>query len=128
MSLTLTHISLLVEDVQKALIFYSDSLGLKVLSNHGGYAELEANEQMKLSLFDRKAMEEALPTVQASVVNGHRSVIEFRVDTLDDLCATLHTKGVSFVSEPTDHPDWGIRTAYVQDLDGNLISLYKSLE
>lgn len=127
MSLTLTHISLLVENVQKALIFYTDSLGLKVLSDHGGYAELQANEQMKLSLFDRKAMEEALPMVQASAINGHRSVLEFRIDTLDSFCATLHTKGVSFVSEPTDHPDWGIRTAYIQDPDGNLISLYQNL-
>ena len=127
MSLTLTHISLLVEDVQKALIFYSDSIGLEVIENHGGYAELRANAHMKLSLFDHKAMEEALPMVHASAVNGHRAVIEFSVDALDDFCATLRAKGVMFVSEPTDRPDWGIRTAYIQDLDGNLISLYKSL-
>ncbi len=127
MALTLTHISLLVEDVQKALIFYSDSMGLEVIENHGGYAELRANERMKLSLFDRKAMEGALPMVHASAVNGHRSVLEFSIDALDEFCETLRTKGVMFVSEPTDRPDWGIRTAYIQDLDGNLISLYQSL-
>ncbi|HEV7235761.1 MAG TPA: VOC family protein [Ktedonobacteraceae bacterium] len=109
------------------MIFYSDNMGLEVIENHGGYAELRANERMKLSLFDRKAMEEALPMVHASAVNGHRSVLEFNVDALDEFCGTLRTKGVVFVSDPTDRPDWGIRTAYIQDLDGNLISLYQSL-
>ena len=113
--------------MQRALRFYSDTLGLEVANNFGDYAELTAGENLKLSLFDRKAMAEALPAIQASPVNGHRSVIEFKLDALDEFCSTLRTKGVQFVSEPKDQPDWGIRTAYIQDPDGNLINLYRSI-
>ena len=49
MSTTLTHISLLVEDVQMALHFYRDNLGLEVIENLGDYATLKANENLKLS-------------------------------------------------------------------------------
>lgn len=127
MTLTLTHISLLVEDVQATIGFYQDTLGLEVVNNYGDYAELKANDNLKLSLFDRKAMEEVLPTIQASQINGHRSVLEFKLDTLDAFCETLRSKGVQFVSEPLDRKDWGIRTAYIQDPNGNLISLFQNI-
>ncbi len=70
MSTTLTHISLLVEDVQKALHFYQDNLGLEVIENLGNYATLKVNENLKLSFFPRIAMQEALPSVQLSPVYG----------------------------------------------------------
>src|SRR6266705_2130600 len=127
MTMLLTHISLLVEDMSRSLQFYHDIFGLQVLNNYGDYAELKANENLKLSLFTRKAMAEALPSVTASQVNGHRAVLEFHVDKLDDFCNALRTKGIQFASEPTDRPDWGIRTAYVEDPDGNLIDLFESL-
>jgi len=128
MSTTLTHISLLVEDVQMALHFYRDNLGFEVIENLGDYATLKANENLKLSFFPRKAMQEALPSVHLSPVNGYRTVLEFFVEELDSVCKTLEAKGIQFVSEPTDHPDWGIRTAYFIDLDGNLVELFRNLE
>jgi len=128
MSTTLTHISLLVEDVQMALHFYRDNLGLEVIENLGDYATLKANENLKLSFFPRKAMQETLPSVHLSPVNGYRTVLEFFVEELDSVCKTLEAKGIQFVSEPTDHPDWGIRTAYFIDLDGNLVELFRNLE
>lgn len=127
MNITLTHISLLAQDVPTTLRFYQETLGLEVINNYGDYAELKGNEQLKLSLFDRKAMEEALPTVKASAINGHRSVLEFKLDALDAFCDSLRSKGVQLVSEPTDRKDWGIRTAYIQDPDGNLINLFQSI-
>ncbi len=128
MSTTLTHISLLVEDVQKALHFYQDNLGLEVIENLGNYATLKVNENLKLSFFPRIAMQEALPSVQLSPVDGYRTVLEFFIEELDSVCETLEAKGIQFVSEPTDHPDWGIRTAYFIDLDENLVELFRNLE
>ncbi len=122
MTVILTHISLLVEDVQRALHFYQDNLGLEVIENLGSYATLKANENLKLSFFPRSAMQEALPSVPISPAHGYRTVQE-----LDNVYNTLRDKGIQFVSEPTDHPDWGIRTAYFTDLDGNLVELYKNL-
>ena len=128
MTVILTHISLLVEDVQRALHFYQDNLNLEVIENLGSYATLKANENLKLSFFPRSAMQEALPSVSISPADGYRTVLEFFVQELDNVYTTLRDKGVQFVSEPTDHPDWGIRTAYFTDLDGNLVELYRSLE
>jgi len=31
---------------------------------------------------------------------------------------------VTFVSDEANHPDWGLRTAFLQDPDGNLVCLY----
>ncbi len=128
MTIALTHVSLLVRDVPNALKFYHNTFGLEIVNDLGNYAELKANENLKLSLFDRKAMAEAVPTVSASAANGHRSVLEFKVEKLEAFCATLRSKGIQFVSELKDQPDWGIRTAYIEDLDGNLINLFEPLQ
>lgn len=128
MTTALTHICLLVEDVQRALHFYQDTLGLEVLNNYGVYVELRANENLSLALFARQSMQEVLPSVQISQVSGHRAYIEFHIDKLDDFCNTLRSKGVQFVSELTDRPDWGIRTTYLTDPDGNLVELYRGLQ
>jgi lactoylglutathione lyase len=128
MTTKLTHISLLVEDVQKALHFYQDTLGLEVIENLGDYATLKANENLKLSFFPRTAMQEALPSIRLDPVHGYRTVLEFFVEELDSVCNTLLAKGIQLVSEPTDHHDWGIRTAYFTDLDGNLVELFRNLE
>jgi lactoylglutathione lyase len=128
MAAVLTHISLLVEDVQRALHFYQDNLGIEVIENQGTYATLKASEDLKLSFFSRSSMQEVLPSLQISPAHGYRTVLEFFVQELDNVYNTLRDKGVQFVSEPTDHPDWGIRTAYFTDFDGNLVELYRSLE
>ena len=103
-------------------------MGLEVIENLGNYATLKANENLKLSFFPRIAMQEVLPSVQLSPVHGYRTVLEFFVEELDSVYKTLQAQGIQFVSEPTDHPDWGIRTAYFTDPDGNLVELFRNLK
>ncbi|HKB48744.1 MAG TPA: VOC family protein, partial [Ktedonobacterales bacterium] len=43
--------------------------------------------------------------------------------SLDQLCAGLRAKGVTFASAEADHPKWGPRTAFLYDPDGNLLCL-----
>lgn len=128
MSITLTHVSLFVQDMQAMLKFYRETMGLQVLNESDGYAELKASEEVKLSFFDYKKMEQTAPLVQPSDVNAHRSVIEFRVSGLDAFCNTLRRQGVQFITDPTNYTDWGIRSAYIEDPEGNLIDLYEPLE
>ena len=128
MSITLTHVSLFAQDMQSLLKFYRETMGLEVLRESNGYAELKASENVKLSFFDYQRMQQTVPLVQPSEINGHRSVIEFRVDKLDEFCDTLRRQGVQFLTEPTNYPEWGIRSAYIQDIEGNLINLYEGLE
>lgn len=124
----LSHVSLLSDDVQRALDFYHHTVGLQVDENFGSYATLRANEHLKLSIFSRREMEDALPYVHASQINGHRAVIEFMVDDLNDFANNLRNKNVSVISPPTERPAWGIRTMYIEDPDGNLVEFYQPLE
>ncbi len=123
----LTHIWLLVEEMPRALGFYRDTLGLTVAADLGGFVELNANEHFLLSLFERGAMQESEPGIPISPVAGQHAALVFEVKGLDAYCADLRAKGVEIASGETDHPEWGLRTAFLRDPDGNLLCLYESL-
>jgi catechol 2,3-dioxygenase-like lactoylglutathione lyase family enzyme len=127
MSMELTHIWLLVEDMPRALGFYRDTLGLTVAADLGGFVELNANERFLLSLFERGGMRESEPGIPISPVAGQHAALVFEVKGLDAYCVDLRAHGVEFASAETDHPEWGLRTAFLRDPDGNLLCLYESL-
>jgi lactoylglutathione lyase len=127
MAIELTHIWLLVEDMPRALGFYRDTLGLAVASDLGAFVELNANERFLLALFERGAMRESEPQIAISPVAGQHAALVFAVDGLDAYCADLRAQGVEFASAEADHPEWGLRTAFLRDPDGNLLCLYESL-
>jgi catechol 2,3-dioxygenase-like lactoylglutathione lyase family enzyme len=127
MALALTHIWLLVENMQLALSFYHDTLGLEVLNNLGEYVELEVNEQFILSLFERSALEDGEPGIAINPVRGQRATLAFEVEPLDEFCDSLHAKGVEFASKEASHREWGLRTVFLHDPDSNLLCLYESI-
>jgi catechol 2,3-dioxygenase-like lactoylglutathione lyase family enzyme len=124
LALTLTHIWLFVDNMQRALSFYHETLDLEVLSNLGEYVELNVNEQFILSLFERTALEAGEPGIAIGSVSGQRATLAFEVEPLDEFCEGLRAKGVEFVSNETNHAEWGLRAAFLHDPDGNLLCLY----
>lgn len=122
--LELTHIWLLVEDMPRALGFYRDTLGIDVLHDLGEFVELKANSHFQLSLFTRAAMRIGEPEIAIGPVGGQHATLAFEVDALDEYCARLRAQGVEFVSGEANHPEWGLRTAFLRDPDGNLLCLY----
>ena len=124
MPLELTHIWLLVEDMPRALSFYRDTLGIEVLNDLGEFVELRANANFQLSLFTRAAMLLDEPGITIGPIGGQHATLAFEVDGLDDYCAQLRAKGVTFISGEANHPAWGLRTAFLLDPDGNLLCLY----
>ena len=56
-----------------------------------------------------------------------KSMISFSVDNVDETFAALKAKGVTFINEPTDMSDWGMRTVYLRDPEENLIELFTPL-
>jgi lactoylglutathione lyase len=124
MALELTHIWLLVEDMPRALGFYRDTLGVEVLHDLGNFVEFKANPQFQLSLFTREAMRQGEPGIALDLAGGQRATLAFEVGDLDGYCEGLRAKGVELVSGETNHPDWGLRTAFLRDPDGNLLCLY----
>ncbi len=49
------------------------------------------------------------------------------VEDVDATVAHIQELGVELVLGPRDFPDWGMRSAYLRDPDGNLIELTGAL-
>lgn len=117
---------LLVSNFRDCFLFYRDALGLQVGfgTEYDTYADFRLGA-VNISLFDKREMSEALRTThlpaQAQVQD--KVCLVFAVENVDALCDQLKQKGVQPTVEPTDHPDWGIRTAHLRDPDGNLIEI-----
>ena len=50
-----------------------------------------------------------------------------RAEDVDVAVSKLLERGAKDVSQPQDHPEWGIRSAYLRDPDGYLIELFSDL-
>jgi predicted enzyme related to lactoylglutathione lyase len=61
------------------------------------------------------------------IKNNEKAVIEFEVECVDTAYKALKEKGVEFINEPIDIPDWEMRYVYLRDPEGNLIALFAPL-
>jgi catechol 2,3-dioxygenase-like lactoylglutathione lyase family enzyme len=118
--LTFNHSMIYVKDVARALGFYRDLLGFKLVEDflHEGrpvYARLRAPGGDGTI-----ALHHAEPGVS---VAGEGVRLYFEVRELDDFCGKLQKKGFYINQMPRMMP-WGWRHAYLNDPDGHEISLY----
>lgn len=109
-----------VKDVERALEFYRDLLGFRLLDdfrheNRLVYARLRAPGGDGTI-----ALHQAGPG-NSVASDGVRLYFEIR--QLDDFCRKLQQKNFYITQLPTMMP-WGWRHAYVNDPDGHEISLY----
>ena len=125
MATALTHIWLLVADIARARDFYRDTLGIELLSDLGEYVEFKANPQFQLALFTRDAFAVGEPAIPTAPADGQRAVLAFAVEALDAACERLRAQGVGLASGVAAHAEWGLRTAFLRDPDGNLLCLYE---
>jgi catechol 2,3-dioxygenase-like lactoylglutathione lyase family enzyme len=109
-----------VKDVNRALAFYRDLLGFKLIEDfrYDGtpvYARLRApGGDGTIALHQAGA--------SASLVSeGVR--LYFEVPNLDDFCRRLMAKGF-YITQMPRQMEWGWRHAYLNDPDGHEISLY----
>lgn len=127
----LTHIRLLIDDFSGCFRFYRDVLGLPTsFSDDGGpYAEFKLGGDKFLGLFSRLAMTDVLGTgaLPADVEIQDRVALVLHVDDVDAEAERLEEGGIPLVAEPSDRPDWGLRTLHVRDPDGNLIELWSPI-
>lgn len=121
---------LLVSNFKACFLFYRDALGLQVGfgTENDTYADFVLGPT-NISLFDKQEMSEATGTAHLPTNSqGQDKVcLVFAVKNVDAFCQQLNKKGIKPAVEPTDHPDWGIRTAHFRDPDGNLIELNQPL-
>jgi catechol 2,3-dioxygenase-like lactoylglutathione lyase family enzyme len=118
--LTFNHAMIYVKDVERAISFYRDLMGFKMIEDFryegkSVYARLRApggDGTIALHLAGPGA---------SLASEGVR--LYFEVGELDDFCQKLMRKGFYITQLPRMMP-WGWRHAYLNDPDGHEISLY----
>jgi catechol 2,3-dioxygenase-like lactoylglutathione lyase family enzyme len=129
--LRLHHAGISIPDLDRALAWYCDALGLRPgfrfevppLGLRGAFALGEGDTGVELI-----EMAGAVPGVPktsppvANAVHGFNHVC-FHVTDLDAAYARALSRGAVGVWDPRDAPEPGMRMAYVTDPDGNLIEL-----
>ena len=118
--LTFNHAMVYTRDLARALSFYRDALGLRVVDEYpGGYARMVcpgSTTTIALHLLEPK--QELDPRRE-----GIR--LYFEVEGLLPFCKRLAAAGVKFDQMPETMP-WGWQHAYLKDPDGHEISLYRA--
>jgi len=118
--LTFNHAMIYVKDVTRAVGFYRDLLGFKLIEDFRFdgtpvYARLRAPGGDGTI-----ALHQAGPGASL-VSDGVR--LYFEVRELDDFCQKLMRKGF-YITQMPRMMEWGWRHAYLNDPDGHEISLY----
>jgi lactoylglutathione lyase len=131
MMLQLTHIRLLVSNYTDCFLFYRDVLGFGIDwgDENSGYAELHTGDHLKLTLFRKDFMAEAVPSayLPSALECQNKMALIFAVDNVDEVYEHLKQHNVTVVTQPLDRPVWGLRTAHFRDPDGNLIEIFSNL-
>jgi catechol 2,3-dioxygenase-like lactoylglutathione lyase family enzyme len=130
MSNKYAYTRLLVSNFKACFLFYRDVMGFQATygTENDIYADFNTGE-VSIALFDRLEMSEAVGTSHLpSDANAQDKVcLIFAVEDVDAACQQLKKQGIPLIAGPTDHPDWGIRSAYLRDPAGNLIEINQSL-
>lgn len=108
-------VALPAADMQRAVAFYRDILGLKSNSQFGeSFVEFDAGD-MTLAVYDPASMGRSFQAATAAAV-------ALRVPDVAAAVAELKAKGVTFLSEPFDS---GVcHGAFFQDSEGNALSIH----
>jgi len=131
MTISLSHVHVLVDDPDAALAFYRDTLGLEVrneVANDGfkwvtlstpGQPEIE----IVLSQPHAGVSQEDGDARAALLAKGELPGVLFRTDDLDATFERVQAAGnAEILQEPTDQ-FWGVRDAAFRDPAGNLVRI-----
>jgi len=117
MALGVANVWLPVQNTDRAVDFYENTLGLSVVKRDGPWAEVEA-DGLRIGLNGREP--------QGAGVEGG-PVVTFQPDgSLEEAMEDLRGKGVEFPVGISEH-GWG-RVVTFKDPDGNDLQLYEPPE
>ena len=120
LKLTFNHAMIYARDVERALGFYRDLLGFKLIEDFR-YEGKPVYARLRAPGGDCTI---ALHQVEANASLASDGVrLYFEVRNLDDFCRKLQQKNFYITQMPRMMP-WGWRHAYLNDPDGHEISLY----
>jgi len=121
MNYELNAVRVFVTDFDRALAFYTDSLGMQsaFASRESGWAQFETGSA-------QLAIERVDPSdEEGNELVGRFVSVSLRVDDLQTTYETLRGRGVEFVDAPTKQP-WGGSLAHLRDPDENILTLLEA--
>jgi len=127
-----SNVRLLVKDYKKCFRFYTEKLGFEPAwgDEEGCYASFKVAEGIEgFAIFVSDYMAPAVGNAEKTQPTGCRekSMISFEVENVDDAYQIFQTKGIQFINQPTDMPDWGMRVVHLRDPEENLIEFFTPL-
>ena len=116
-----------VHNFEACLYFYRDLLGfnLAFASEKDGCVELETGS-IKLALLKRNNLEDVIGRANSESYDKSNDgiALSFQVHNLDEICKYLKNQGIKFIiNEPLSFPEWGFRSTFCRDPDGNLLEI-----
>lgn len=111
----LHSVAVFVNDIERAIPFYRDTLGL-TLTKQGSFGAEFVDGDTHLGVHPALHPD-------SKVLVGRHTGITFHVEDLLDFCGRLHEQGVRFLNEPTQQ-SWGIM-AMIADPEGNVFALWE---
>ncbi len=112
-------VTLFVEDLAAAKLFYRDVFGLPVTFEDDDSAVFDFGNTIINLLTTPAARELIEPAGVAPRDAGSRLQLTIEVDDVDATCAELTRRGVALLNGPMDRP-WGVRTASFVDPGGHI--------
>ena len=129
MTISLQYTNITVSDVDQALAFYRDALGLEVrmdVSSDGfRWVTLGAEGQdvsIVLSQPHGGRSQTEGDALQALVTQGSLQAAFFSTDDLDATFEKVQASGAEVLQEPTSQP-WGARDCTFRDPSGNMVKI-----
>lgn len=113
--LQIAQISVNAADIERAVAFYRDTLGMKFLFQAG-----------QMAFFDCGGIRLMLSLPEKAEFNHPGSVIYYKVDDIKRVYESLLESGVSFVGEPhkvADMESFDLWMAFFRDSEGNTLAL-----
>jgi len=128
-----SNVRLLVKDYKKCFKFYTEKLGLEPVwgDENGPYANFKVAEGIEgFAIFVSDFMAPAVGNADKTQPSGYRekSMVSFEVENVDETYQALLTKGINFINQPMDMPDWFMRVVHLRDPEENLIELFTPLK
>jgi catechol 2,3-dioxygenase-like lactoylglutathione lyase family enzyme len=109
----LSHLFIVVSDLERARRFYVTDLGLDLVLESPGYLRIGGGGGFHLGVEEGDPHEVGAPGIE----------IVIEVDDVDRRYEELTAKGIRFTGPPEDQ-EWGARHAWLRDPDGYRLSIY----
>lgn len=110
------QISIIIHDLDRAVAFYRDTLGMKLLFQI----------PPKMAFFDCGGVRLYLALPEETEFDHPASILYYKVDDIQGAWAVLQARGAALVREPhllAKMPDHDLWMAFIKDSEGNTLAL-----